>query len=109
EEIELIDLREGHFLVRFYDTSDLEFALEEGPWVIFWHYLTVRRWDPAIDQTNTCFESTAVWIRFPRLSVRYYDDRVLLAMGNTVGKALKVDQNTRYASRRRFARVCVEV
>lgn len=58
---------------------------------------------------NASIDSNAVWVRFPGLSVRYYDDRVLLAMGTSLGRALKVDQNTRYASRGRFAQVCVEV
>ncbi|XVE62927.1 hypothetical protein DITRI_Ditri06bG0158500 [Diplodiscus trichospermus] len=30
-------------------------------------------------------------------------------MGNTVGKALKVDSNTRFASRGKSARICVEL
>ncbi|KAK8936741.1 Clathrin heavy chain 1 [Platanthera zijinensis] len=39
---------------------------------------------------NASIDLTAVWVRFPGLSVRYYDDRVLLAMGKTIGKAVKV-------------------
>lgn len=53
--------------------------------------------------------SIAVWIRFPGLPIEYYDEKLLMAMGNTIGKALKVDSNTSYAARGKFARVCIEL
>lgn len=37
-EYELIDLGTGYFLVKFTDVYDLQFALEEGPWILFGHY-----------------------------------------------------------------------
>lgn len=41
--------------------------------------------------------------------MEYYNERVLLALGNLVGRALKVDNNTHLTSRGKFARVCVEI
>lgn len=107
-EYELIDIGCGFFLVKFTCPYDLQFALEEGPWMIFGHYLTVRKWTPEFRPSIASIDSTAVWVQFPGLPIRYYNDRMLLSMGNTLGRALKVDQNTRFASKGRFARVCVE-
>lgn len=105
-DLELIEIGEGYFVVKFYLEEDIRFALEEGPWVIFGHYLTVRRWRPNFRPSDDTIMSTAVWIRFPELSV---EERVLLALWNTIGRAIKVDNNTHFASRGKFARVCVEI
>lgn len=42
--------------------------------------------------------------RFPFLSMEYYKERLLLAMGNVLGKAIKGDPHTKWASKGRFAR-----
>ncbi|OMO81305.1 reverse transcriptase [Corchorus capsularis] len=108
-DLELIELGEGYFIAKFYLEDDMKFALEEGPWVIFGHYLTVSRWRPDFRPSEAAIHTTAAWIRFPELPVEFYDERFLLALGNTVGKEIKVDRNTHFASRGKFARVCVEV
>ncbi|KAE8727842.1 hypothetical protein F3Y22_tig00005294pilonHSYRG00127 [Hibiscus syriacus] len=108
-EYELIYVGDGYFLANFSSLEDLRFALEGGLWIIYGHYLTVRKWFAEFHPSSTTIDSTAVWVRFPGLLVQYYNDRILFAMRNTFGRALKVDPNTSYASKGRFARVCVEV
>ncbi|OMP00911.1 reverse transcriptase [Corchorus capsularis] len=107
--LELIDLGEGFFVAKFSLEEDLQFALAEGPWVIFGHYLTVRRWRPDFRPSEAVINSTAAWIRFPELPTEYFDERFLLALGNTIGRAIKVDKTTHFAFRGKFARVCVEI
>ncbi|KAE8705252.1 hypothetical protein F3Y22_tig00110429pilonHSYRG00369 [Hibiscus syriacus] len=79
-EYELIDVGEGYFLIKFSSLDDLKFALE-GPWIIYGHYQSVRKWFADFHRSSTAIDSTAVW----------------------------VDPNTSYASKGRFARVCVEI
>lgn len=40
---ELIDLEGGFYLARFYSREDYFRVLEEGPWIIMGHYLTVMK------------------------------------------------------------------
>ncbi|KAE8695713.1 hypothetical protein F3Y22_tig00110694pilonHSYRG00405 [Hibiscus syriacus] len=68
-EYELIDVGEGYFLIKFSSLNDLKFALEEGPWIIYGHYLTVRKWFANFHMSSTTIESTAVWVRFPGLPI----------------------------------------
>nr|WMB96794.1 reverse transcriptase [Solanum melongena]WMB97016.1 reverse transcriptase [Solanum aethiopicum] len=72
-EFELIDLGSGFFLAKFSSYDDLQYAIEEGPWIIYGHYLTVRRWFPEFKPSETTIDSTAVWVRFPGLSIQYYN------------------------------------
>lgn len=44
--IDIIDLEDGFYVVRFYSKDDYTHVLEEGPWTIQGHYLTVAKFRP---------------------------------------------------------------
>lgn len=50
-----------------------------------------------------------VWIRLPELPLELFDEEVLYAMGNTVGKTVKIVEMTLGASRGKYARICVQI
>lgn len=43
---EIIDMEEGYYVIRFYSKEDYQHVLENGPWLIQGHYLTVMKWRP---------------------------------------------------------------
>ncbi|MCI33591.1 hypothetical protein A2U01_0054808, partial [Trifolium medium] len=51
----------------------------------------------------------SVWVRIPDLPIEYYDAKVLHFIGNRIGKTVKVDKNTLFQERGKYARLCVEV
>lgn len=50
-----------------------------------------------------------VWVRLPRLPVKYYDCEFLMRISSKVGNFTKIDEATNLVSRGRFVRLCVEV
>lgn len=50
-----------------------------------------------------------VWVRFPELTISRYYPSILRALGNLVGKTVKIDDNTQQSQRGKFARVAVDV
>ncbi|MCH93854.1 hypothetical protein A2U01_0014807 [Trifolium medium] len=84
-------------------------ALEDGPWLIYDHYLVVSEWSPNFSPSNATIEKIAAWVRISDLHIEYYDAKVLHFIGNRIGKSVKVDKNTLYHERRKYARICVEV
>lgn len=107
--VHLIDIGNEYFLVRFNDLADYNFALSGGPWLIFDHYLAIRSWEPNFNPYGATINKLAAWIRLPGLAMEYYDKKWLQAIGNLVGKTLKVDVNTALHYRGKFARLCVEL
>ncbi|KAK9291923.1 hypothetical protein L1049_019875 [Liquidambar formosana] len=108
-DLEIVDLGNGFFLVRFANADDAATALTEGQWLIGNHYLTVSRWTPGFTPSTATIMSTTVWVRLPELPIEYYYDDVLYAIGKSIEVPLKVDYNTSLATRGRFARICVEL
>lgn len=107
--IQIIDLGNEFFLVNFSNEDDYRFALTEGPWLIFDHYLTVRERCPNFYPSEASLEKAAVWVRLSGLPIEYYDERVLKALGNKIGKTIKVDKTTLRQEWGKYARMCVEV
>lgn len=105
----MVDLGNDYFLVSFSSTEDLSAVLTEGPWLIYDHYLIVREWTPNFDPMSASINKVAVWVRFSGLPLEYYDSKVLTFIGNRIGRTVRVDQNTLYLERGKYARLCVEV
>jgi len=59
--------------------------------------------------TDRYYDNTLVWVRFPSLSMVFYDESFLLYLASVVGKPIKMDTNMLHAYRGRFPRVCVQV
>ena len=96
-------------MVKFSNCVDYEFALTGGPWLMYDHYLTIRKWDPDFDPEKTEIEKVVVWVRLPGLSIRLYDEKFLTFVGNRIGRTLKVDATIVDQSRGKYARLCVEI
>ncbi|KAH9767310.1 DUF4283 domain-containing protein [Citrus sinensis] len=105
----VIDLENNYYLVRLHSPEDAVYALTEGPWVIFGHYLTVQPWTPQFDSTVTDIASDIVWIRLPSMAFHLYDKRVLRKVGQLVGTIIKIDYHTESRERGKFARIAVRV
>lgn len=105
----LIDLTNDYYIARFSNKQDYEGALFNGPWIIFDHYLHVKRWESNFMARTAKIDSLLVWVCFPILPVEYFNENWLVCAGNKIGRTVKVDRTTLSASRCKFARVCVEV
>jgi hypothetical protein len=107
--ISIIDLGYEYFLIYFTNEEDYTKALEDGPWLIYDHYLIAREWRPNFHPSNATIEKVVVWVRISELPIEYYDAKILHYIGNRIGKTVKVDRNTLFQERGKYARVCVEV
>lgn len=50
-----------------------------------------------------------MWVRFSGLPIKYYDKKFLSAIGNRIGRTVRVDKNTSKQERGKYARMSVEV
>nr|XP_025617103.1 uncharacterized protein LOC112709433 [Arachis hypogaea] len=107
--IDVIDIGNDFFIVKFYSQEDLDFALTEGPWKIFDHYLSIRQWKSDFNPIEATIDQIVAWVRLPRLAIEYYDGNMLKKIGDVIGRTLKVDTNTAEKSREKFARLCVQL
>ncbi|KAL4304528.1 hypothetical protein GQ457_10G007360 [Hibiscus cannabinus] len=107
--INLIDLDNGYFLVRFAIEEDFNKVLTGGPWVIYGTYLTVQPWHRNFSTNEDYPSQIMVWVRLPNLPYRYYSKSLFRYIAATIGKVVRVDYNTSEGKRGRFARLAIMV
>ena len=77
----MVDLGKGFFLMRFLLVEDLKLVLKKGPWFISEHFLTIRKWGANFKPSEAQVSSVAVWVRFHKLPIEYYDAEILRQLG----------------------------
>lgn len=86
-----MDVGLGFDIIRFESKSDYDKVYTGGPWIIQDHYLTVQKWYNDFRADKAQAMKTAVWLHFPLLPVKYYDEDTLLQIVAKLGKPLKLD------------------
>ncbi|KAI9078128.1 hypothetical protein K1719_039896 [Acacia pycnantha] len=61
------------------------------------------------DPKMATIDSVVAWVRFPDLPAPLFDKKFLLSLGNSIGKAIRLDIHTAQRTRGKFARMCVEL
>lgn len=96
-------------MFRCEDEDTLYRALTKGPCVISGNYIAAQRWKPGFCASRSQITSTSVWVRIPDFPMEFYNNDILFTLGTCVGTPLKIDTTTFWASRGKYARICVEV
>ncbi|KAL4303172.1 hypothetical protein GQ457_10G004290 [Hibiscus cannabinus] len=108
-EIQLIDLDNEYFLVRFAKEEDYVHVLTGEPWVVYGSYLTVQPWSRNFSTNSEYPERIMVWVRLPKLPYRYYTKSLFRYIANAIGQVVRIDYNTEDGKRGRFARLAVTI
>lgn len=106
---QMIDMENNYFLARFYKREDYSHVLEGGPWIVMGHYLTMAKCKPNFRSSDGNVQTTLVWVHFSKLPVELFDEEIMYAIGNAIGRTTCVDETTLKVRWGRYARVCVEV
>lgn len=73
------------------------------------NYFHVQMCKPNFMVEKAGIKFLLVWVCFPVLPVEYYSKAWLKKTGDHIGRMIKVDTATLFASRGTFAQVCIEV
>ncbi|CAN1800098.1 hypothetical protein LINPERHAP1_LOCUS22394 [Linum perenne] len=107
-QIQVSDLSNACFVVRFSNKDDYSRAAFEGPWKIFDYYITISPWSPDF-KVYEPIQKILTWIRLPYLPLHFFNHLAVSRIGSFVGKTFRVDMATADGERAKYARVCVEI
>lgn len=99
----------GFFIVRFRTIQEREHFLNKGQW--FWGNfgLFMTPWFLEFDANTMVVTEMPVWVRLHNLLLHFWHHNVLIAIGNSLGKFLKIDKDRLTRGIFNFLRLCVEV
>ncbi|KAI9090628.1 hypothetical protein K1719_028481 [Acacia pycnantha] len=107
ESVQLTDLEGNCFIAKLSNEKDYQEILLGDPWVIFGHYLTVQPWTLEFYPHSQFASQVMAWIRIPGLPAKYYKKSVIRAIGEVLGKVIRIDYNTVLGERGKFAGMAV--
>lgn len=58
------------------------------------HYLTVSWWKPNFRSLSGDLHATLVWVQLLKLPLELFDEEVLFAIENMIGRTIKIDDAT---------------
>ncbi|KAM1281370.1 hypothetical protein ACFX15_021544 [Malus domestica] len=100
----------GHrwYAIEFTNEKEIEFALDNRPWYVRGQIFHMERWNVHFKDTNF-ISNLRVWIRIPRVPVKYRDAKILEVITQPVGNFISVDETTLLVLHGLFVRVLLEV
>ncbi|XP_026436382.1 uncharacterized protein LOC113334259 [Papaver somniferum] len=105
---QLIPLGKGFFIIKLSNEKDMKY-IWNGWWKNDSQILKLRLWEPnfnpAAQKTTTAF----VWVNFPGLVIKYWKEKILMSLGDAIGRAIKVDETSLKREVGYYASVLVEV
>lgn len=97
------------FMVRFNIEQERNKIINHGPWFSDSAGLFTTPWFPNFDANIMKNSTMPVWVRLHSLPLHFWHHKVLIAIGNSLGKFLKMDEDRAIRGIFTFARICVEV
>lgn len=99
----------GFFIVRFITKQERDNIINQGPW--FWGNagLFITPWFPDFDANTMVVSTMPFWVRLHNLPLHFWHHKILIAIGNSLGKFLKLDEDRTSRGIFIFSRICVEV
>ncbi|KAF9591290.1 hypothetical protein IFM89_003602 [Coptis chinensis] len=86
-------LGKGYLMFKFDKEEDYAKVWEQGSWLFDSQVLRLSKWTPNFTTEKETQSHAMVWVRFPGLSLEYWEVKNLLAMGKTLGRPMHVDRN----------------
>ncbi|CAN0875114.1 hypothetical protein LINGRAHAP2_LOCUS10643 [Linum grandiflorum] len=108
-EIQITDMQNGCYLVRFREKDDYEAAVAGGPWLLGDTYLTVHRWHKEFKPWNAEVKTAMAWVQLLDLLVEFYHPEAVMRIASRIGQPVRVNRATEECARAKYARVCVEI
>ncbi|KAE8705644.1 hypothetical protein F3Y22_tig00110419pilonHSYRG00115 [Hibiscus syriacus] len=108
-DMNLIDLDNEYYPVRFAVKEDYLQVLFGRPWVIYGCYLTVQPWCRSFSTTADHPSKIMVWACLLGFPYRYYNKSLLRHITGLIGQVVCINYNTKDGSRGRFARLAIMV
>ncbi|GAV92355.1 Exo_endo_phos domain-containing protein/DUF4283 domain-containing protein/zf-CCHC_4 domain-containing protein [Cephalotus follicularis] len=99
----------GVFLIWFENGQARNWVLDNGPWDVWGHHLTIRPWSKGLSLSLGECKSMPVWVKLKSIPIQFWNKLGLSYIASVLGKPLHMDASTLNRHTLMFARVCIEM
>ncbi|XP_026459325.1 uncharacterized protein LOC113359985 [Papaver somniferum] len=105
---QLIPLGKGFFIIKLANEVDMKY-IWNGFWKIGSQIFKLRLWEPNFNPAARKSTTSFVRVNFPDLGIEYWKEKILMSLGDAIGRAIKVDETSLKREVGYYASVLVEV
>ncbi|KAF9623162.1 hypothetical protein IFM89_037743 [Coptis chinensis] len=87
-------LGRGYIMFRFTNELDYHRIWGQGTWVFDDQILRLSKWTLNFSTSKENHSNALVWIRFPGLSLEYWEIKTLFSLARAIGRPIHTDENT---------------
>jgi len=69
----------------------------------------LKRWRVSFDPSQDYFRLQPLWVVLPELPLHLWNDKSLMAIGNSLGRFISVDSKTIIGPNKKLTRILVEI
>ncbi|XP_021759465.1 uncharacterized protein LOC110724351 [Chenopodium quinoa] len=102
-------IENGVFLVRFRMEEGRERVLVARHIFFDRKPVVAKRWEPGIKLRDEGVQEVPVWIRLPRLDLKFWGQSSLMNLAGAVGKPVQIDRATATKELMAYARIMVQI
>ena len=85
------------------------FVLYVGPWSFGKCSLTIKKWEPNMDLSDSFFLTIPIWARLPGLPLEFWHEDIFKGIASSFGELAVLDKDTASRSKLHCARILVKV
>lgn len=108
-QVDIALMMNGFFSFVFTCKEDLNMVLCGGHWSFDNSTLTIKKWEPNMDLSDTFFLTTPVWVRLLGLPLEFWHEDIFKGITGSFDELLAIDNGMTTRSKLHCARIYVKV
>ncbi|KAG5585785.1 hypothetical protein H5410_046219 [Solanum commersonii] len=100
---------DGYYVLKFCNIAEKEYVMQAGPYFFGNMPMILRNWYVDFELDGDMFSQIPIWVKFPRLPVRYWSFTTLSKVASAMRIRLGTDGFTAKAEKISYARVLFEI
>ncbi|XP_059066267.1 uncharacterized protein LOC131857598 [Cryptomeria japonica] len=108
-QVEVSALPRVFFSFAFSCAEDIPTILCGGPWIMGKSSLTLKKWSPNMDLSDSFFETIPISVKLPGLPLEYWHEDTFKGITGVFGELLSIDPMMVARKTMVYARICVGV
>jgi len=108
-EVDIPPMLNDFFSFIFNYKEDMKLVLCGGLWSFGKCSLTIKKWEPKMDLSNSFFLTTPIWARLPSLPLQFWHEDIFKDIASSFGELVALDNATATRTKLQSAKLYVKV
>lgn len=107
--VNIKEIQQNLYFFQFFHEADVQRTVEDGPWSYEQNLLVIRRLKPNEEPHEVALNTAEFWVQVHNLPLGFISEKIVTAVGSSIGEVIKMDQMNFDGNWKSFIRVRVKI